>query len=375
MNTAGLQQELREETRRLGFSALRFAAPPLGLARDRFLDWLQKGYQGQMGYLDRGRDPRVEPERLLRELRSVLVLSHSYDCGLPNTQDPTEANISRYAWGEDYHGVLGEKLRDLSRWLQERQPEALLYSSVDASPVLEKAWAEHAGLGWLGKHTNMIQAEQGSYFFLAVIFTNLDFVPDAAEADRCGTCTRCIEACPTRAIVAPYQLDARLCISYLTIELKGPIPRELRPLIGNRIFGCDDCQEVCPWNRFSQPTEEGRFFPREGIRAQPLTSFLTLSEADFKRKFAGSAILRAKRRGFLRNVCVAIGNGGDGSLGEALVPMLKDPEPLVRGHAAWALAQLWKNRAQDILDACLQEEQDPWVCEELRVNLEGLAAM
>jgi len=375
MNAHALQQELRDESRRRGFSELRFAAPPLGPARERFLAWLEKGYQGQMAYLERGRDSRIEPQRLLSELRSVVVLSHSYDCGLPNTQDPAEANISRYAWGEDYHEVLGEKLRELSRWLQERVPGALVYSSVDASPVLEKAWAENAGLGWLGKHTNMIHPEQGSYFFLAVLFTNLDFVPDPSETDRCGTCTRCIEACPTRAIVGPYQLDARLCISYLTIELKGPIPRELRPLIGNRVFGCDDCQEVCPWNRFSRPTEEGRFFPRDGIRAQALTSFLTLSEAEFKRRFAGSAILRAKRRGFLRNVCVAIGNSGNASLGEALLPMLKDAEPLLRGHAAWALARLWRGKAQPSLEERRGSETDPWVQEELDTALADLAGM
>ncbi|MFO1463574.1 MAG: tRNA epoxyqueuosine(34) reductase QueG [bacterium] len=367
MNIPSLQQEVREELSRLGFTALRFAAPPLGEARQRFSAWLERGFQGEMAYLARRREERLEPSRLLQDLRSVLVLGHPYDCGLPNTERPAEANLSRYAWGEDYHEVLGEKLERFAAWLRGRRPGVMVYSSVDAAPVLEKAWAQQAGLGWLGKHTNMIQAEQGSYFFLAVLFTDLEFTPDAPESDRCGTCTRCIEVCPTRAIVAPYQLDARLCISYLTIELKGPIPRELRPLIGNRVFGCDDCQEVCPWNRFSRPTEEGRFFPREGVRNQPLVSFLELDEPGFKKKFSGSAILRAKRRGFLRNVCVAIGNSGRPELGEALLPLLEDPEPLVRGHAVWALARLCEDRAREALLALRKSEGDPFVLEELRV--------
>jgi epoxyqueuosine reductase len=276
-----------------------------------------------MRYLERRREERERPERLLRDIRSVIVLGHGYDSGLPNTEHPEEGNISRYAWAEDYHEVLGEKLNSFTQWLEARRSEARCFTSVDAVP----------------------------------------------EPDRCGTCERCIEVCPTRAIVAPYQLDARLCISYLTIELRGPIPRELRPLIGNRIFGCDDCQEVCPWNRFSRPTEEGRFYPRDGVRNQPLTSFLNLDEIAFKKKFAGSAILRAKRRGFLRNVCVAIGNSGKPELAEALVPMLCDPEPLVRGHAVWAYAQLLGIAGRPKLEERQRNETDSWVREELRAAL------
>lgn len=372
MTDVKLQQEVREELVRRGFEIVRFARPPLGAAaRERFAEWLAQGFQGDMGYLERRRGERLNPESLLGDLRGVIVLGHPYDCGLPNTEAPEAGNVSRYAWGRDYHDVLGEKLRDFQAWLQARRPEVACYAGVDAAPILEKAWAEQAGLGWLGKHTNIIHPERGSYFFLAVLLTNLEWLPDAPEADRCGTCTRCIEVCPTRAIVAPYQLDARLCISYLTIELKGPIPRELRPLIGNRIFGCDDCQEVCPWNRFSRPTAEGSFYPGEGVRNQPLVSFLGLDERGFKERFAGSAILRAKRRGFLRNVCVAIGNSERPELAEALVPALSDAEPLVRGHAAWAYARLLGAAARPALERSLATESDPWVTEELTAALAG----
>ncbi|HKY64684.1 MAG TPA: tRNA epoxyqueuosine(34) reductase QueG [bacterium] len=359
------QQEVREELKRRGFDSVGFAKPPLGEAGERFAEWLRRGHHGTMAYLDRRGAERLSPDRLLPEFRSAIVLAHGYDSGLPNSTDPAEANVSRYAWGEDYHEVLSAKLRDFEGWLVRKIPEARCYAGVDAAPILEKAWAERSGLGWIGKHTNLIEAESGSYFFLAVLLTNLDFAEDAPVADRCGVCTRCIEICPTRAIVGPYQLDARLCISYLTIELKGPIPRELRPLIGNHVFGCDDCQEVCPWNRFSRPTREGRFFPRDGVRAQPLESFLELSEAEFKRRFAGSAVLRAKRRGFLRNVCVAIGNSGRAELAEKLLPLLEDAEPLVRGHAVWAYGRLLGEAALARLRELKEKEEDGFVREEI----------
>ena len=360
-----IQQEVRSKLGNLGFDLVRFAKPPLGEAGERFAEWLRRGYQGSMSYLERRSAERRSPEKLLPDFRSAIVLAHGYDSGMANSADPGKANISRYAWGQDYHEVLAAKLREFQAWLAQRIPEARYYAGVDAAPILEKSWAERCGLGWIGKHTNLIQAEAGSYFFLAVLLTNLDFVSDEPTEDRCGTCSRCIEICPTGAIVGPYQLDARLCISYLTIELKGPIPRELRPLIGNHVFGCDDCQEVCPWNRFSKPAKEGHFYPRDGIRHQPLESFLDLDEAEFKRRFAGSAILRAKRRGFLRNVCVAIGNSGKAELAERLLPLLDDAEPLVRGHAAWALGRLGKASAHGPLAERQKVELDSWVREEL----------
>ncbi|HCU24540.1 MAG TPA: tRNA epoxyqueuosine(34) reductase QueG [Deltaproteobacteria bacterium] len=367
-----LQAEVRQELSRLGFTQIRFARPPLGAAALRFEEWLQRGYQGEMKYLERGSPERKDPNRLLAGFKSLIVLGYGYDSALPNTANPLEGNISRYAWGEDYHAVVGAKLESFSSWLKSRMPQSRLFYGVDAAPILEKAWAEQAGLGWLGKHTNMIDPECGSYFFLAVLLSDLEFAPDAAQADRCGLCTRCIEVCPTRAIVAPYRLDARLCISYLTIELKGPIPRDLRPLVGNHIFGCDDCQEVCPWNRFSRPTAEGRFFPRPALRNQPLLSFLSLDEAAFKKKFAGSAVLRAKRRGFLRNVCVAIGNSGHPESAKALLPALRDSEALVRGHAVWAYARLLGEQARPALEELKVKEKDAWVCEEIEAALINL---
>lgn len=361
-----LKLEVREELTRRGFSLVRFASPLLksGVG-ERFQEWLHQEFQGEMGYLARGLEKRMDPTRILPQVRSVIVLATDYDPGLPNTPNPKEGNISRYAWGDDYHEVIGDRLRDFQVWLKAKVGPYDSFASIDASPVLEKAWAEQAGLGWLGKHTNLIHQEKGSYFFLSALFTDLAFEPDSPVEDRCGTCTQCIDICPTKAIVAPYVLDARLCISYLTIELKGPIPRKLRPLIGNHIFGCDDCQEVCPWNRFSQATSEGRFFPREGIRNQPLVSFLSLSEAKFKQKFKGSAILRAKRRGFLRNVLVAIGNSGDRSLASAVHEKFSDPEPLVRGHAVWAYASLLGAGARAELRALRKTEGDFWVLEEI----------
>jgi len=366
-----IQQEVRQELESRGFDSVGFAVPPLGEAGVRFAEWLRRGYHGSMSYLERRAGERMSPEKLLPEFRSAIVLAQGYDSALPNSSDPGQANISRYAWSEDYHQVLTAKLRDFQAWLGNRIPEARSFAGVDAAPILEKAWAERSGLGWIGKHTNLINAERGSYFFLAVVLTNLDFVADEAAQDRCGACTRCIEICPTRAIVGPYQLDARLCISYLTIELKGAIPRDLRPLIGNHVFGCDDCQEVCPWNRFSQPSREGRFFPREEVRAQPLESFLGMDEAAFKRRFAGSAILRAKRRGFLRNVCVAIGNSGRLDLAEKLLPLLEDSEALVRSHAVWAYGRLLGEAALTVLSKREAQEKDPTVLEEISAALKS----
>ncbi len=322
-----------------------------------------------MSYLSRRQAERILPQNLFPNIQSVIVMAYDYDSVIANTQQATEGNISRYAWGEDYHEVLQENLKEFMKWLQLKIPAIECYLSVDASPVLEKAWAQKAGIGWLGKHTNVIHPEKGSYFFLSAILTNLPFIPDSPVEDRCGSCSQCIEVCPTKAIVAPYVLDARLCISYLTIELKGPIPQNLRPLIGNHIFGCDDCQEVCPWNRFSQATAEGRFFPKDGVRNQPLENFLELDEKGFKKKFAGSAILRAKRRGFLRNVLVAIGNSGDASTAGAVQEKLSDPDPLVRGHAVWAYHRLLKEKSTIVLQELLAKELDGFVLEEIKTAL------
>ncbi len=372
MNIATLQHSVREELHRRGFEVVRFTLPPLGEARDRFQKWLDQGFQGKMDYLPRRRDERQDPHRLFPELQSIIVLAHSYDSGLANTQDPKEGNISRYAWGEDYHRVLEEKLNDFRGWLTEQSDGVKCFSSVDASPVMEKAWAQKAGLGWMGKHTNIIHPESGSYFFLSVLLTNLPFQADPEEQDHCGTCEKCIQVCPTGAIVAPYVLDARLCISYLTIELRGPIPRALRPLIGNRIFGCDDCQEVCPWNRFSRPTTEPRFLPRSEIRNRPLQELIQIDRQTFRNLFWDSAVSRARWKGFIRNVLVAIGNSGQKSLAPLVREKLFEQDSLVRGHAVWAYARLLDQKALPLLMKIRSQEKDQFVLEEIEYFISSI---
>lgn len=370
MDVSVLQQEVKAELLRRGFSQVRFARPPLAAdSRRHFSEWMDQGMQGEMVYLQRKKSSSLDVDQLLEGCRSLIMMAHPYDTGLKNALSRGRGHVSRYAWGDDYHEVLTHKLRDFQAWLHARSGESHSFASVDASPVLEKAWARQAGLGWIGKHTNVIEEHSGSYFFLSALLTRIPFVADEPVTDRCGSCTQCMEVCPTRAIVAPYVLDARLCISYLTIELKGPIPRPLRPLIGNHIFGCDDCQEVCPWNRFSRPTQERRFFPRDGVRDQPLESFLSLSEADFKSRFAGSAILRAKRKGFLRNVIVAMGNSAQPEFAPLLQQKLEDPEPLIRGHAVWAYARLVGAAAGHEFAAMRARETDSWVLSELESEL------
>jgi len=266
-------------------------------------------------------------------------------CHEPARDDARDARlgrIARYAAGEDYHRVMRDKLLELERWIErELLPgsRALWYS--DTGAILERGWAERAGLGWVGKHSGILSERLGSWFLLGEVLIDRELTPDAPpERERCGTCTRCLEACPTAAIVAPYQVDARRCISYLTIELRGPIPVELRPMIGDWVFGCDSCQEVCPWNRFAPPAREARLHARS-LEGWTLERFLMLDDDGFAALFAGSPIRRAQRSGFLRNVCVALGNRGDAAAVPALIRALAgDPEPLVRGHAAWALGEI-----------------------------------
>jgi epoxyqueuosine reductase len=246
--------------------------------------------------------------------------------------------IARYAWGEDYHEVLVPRLRELEKVLEGMGGSQRGY--VDTGPVMERDFAALAGVGWQGKSTMLISETQGAFFFLGVILTTLELPVDEPGKDRCGRCVRCIEVCPTGAITAPHQLDARRCVSYLTIELKGSIPEELRPLVGNRIYGCDDCAAVCPWNRFARDSGEARFSAREYVHGWALRDFLELSEEGFRALFRHSPIKRIKRRGFLRNVCVALGNTGTQADVPALETAASDPEPLVAEHARWALKQI-----------------------------------
>ncbi len=288
------------------------------------------------------RERRADPRVLWPDVRRVVVFGLNYgpdENPLALLEARSQAAISVYARGSDYHDLIKGKLKRIAQWLAAKTASELKVF-VDTAPVMEKPLAEAAGLGWQGKHTNLISREHGSWLFLGALFTNLELPEDTAESDHCGSCRACLDACPTGAFPAPYKLDARRCISYLTIEHKGPIPRELRPLIGNRIYGCDDCLAVCPWNKFAKEGREAKLAAREENRAPSLADLARLDDASFRTRFSKSPIKRTGRDRFLRNVLTAIGNSGDASLIPEAERLSSDPSPLVRGAAVWALSQL-----------------------------------
>ena len=289
-----------------------------------------------MEWLARNADRRTDPQIVLPGARSAIVLAMNYRA-TPGTRHPQSGRIASYALGDDYHEIIEPKLWQLDAFLQKLGGSQRQY--VDTGPVLERDFAALAGLGWHGKSTMLIHPKLGTFFFLAAIFTTLDLPADEPMRDHCGKCTRCIVACPTGAITAPQQLDARLCISYLTIENKGSIPESLRPLLGDRIYGCDDCLDACPWNRFATASRESRFAARSFVNT-PLRDFLALDDTAFRTLFHRSPIKRIKRRGFLRNVCVALGNTGTRDDLPALEHAAQDPEPLIAEHAQWALTRI-----------------------------------
>jgi epoxyqueuosine reductase len=343
-----LKESIRQRARELGFDDSRFttAAPPDHSAE--FQRWLAEHQHGEMAWLERNAAKRVDPEKVLAQARSVITLAVSYvqSPGSKVQGQEGSGTIARYAQFSDYHDVIGERLKSLTAFVNElggADTRSLWY--VDTGPLLERDLAQRAGLGFVGKHTNLISRSLGNWFFLSEIITTLELEPDAPEKNHCGKCTRCLDACPTRAITAPFNVDARRCISYLTIELKGAIPVELRPLIGNRIYGCDDCLAACPWNRFAREGSIMKPHARDDLSAALLVDLLALDEAGFKKKFAATPILRTKRRGLLRNVCVALGNLGDASALPALEKAATDHEPLIREHAAWALEQICERNA------------------------------
>lgn len=320
-SNASTASEVKARARALGFDLVGITTADSPQHSAQFQKWLANGFHGEMGYMERNAAKRVTPEQVLAGARSIILVGLNYYPG-------HSKHIARYAaGGSDYHEVMGEKLQQLAEFVG-----GIWY--VDTGPILERDLAQRAGIGFIGKHTNLISRHLGNWIFLGAVLTTLKLPADEPEREYCGTCRRCIDICPTRAIVAPYRLDARLCISYLTIELKGSIPVELRPLIGDRVFGCDDCLEVCPWNRFAKLSQ---IRPRE---LPPLTELLSWDEAKFRAFFRGTPIFRIKRRGFLRNICVALGNIGDKSALPALRGALEDVEPLVREHAAWAISRI-----------------------------------
>jgi epoxyqueuosine reductase len=343
VDDAGLREALEQQARALGFDCIGVTKPdPIARAARHFRDFLDAGSHGDMDWLADRPERRADPRGLWADARSVIMLGVNYG---PD-QDPlailkqrTRGSISVYARGDDYHDLIKKRLKALARWLVATAGcEVKVF--VDTAAVMEKPLAQAAGLGWQGKHTNLVSREFGSWLFLGAIFTTLDLPRDGADIDRCGSCRACLDICPTSAFPAPYRLDARRCISYLTIENKGPIPREFRKAIGNRIYGCDDCLAVCPWNKFAQAGREARLAARDELRAPALADLARLDDAAFRARFTKSPVKRIGRDRFIRNVLIAIGNSGDGALAVEAERLLDDASPLVRGAAAWALSQL-----------------------------------
>ncbi|HLG97447.1 MAG TPA: tRNA epoxyqueuosine(34) reductase QueG [Bryobacteraceae bacterium] len=336
--------EAKAAARECGF-ALAGVTPAVPLEEDsrRYLDWVERGMAGKMGYLtDRRAQVRTDPRLLLASARSIICVGKLYNG--PSTRSTDWADrergwVSRYAWGDDYHDVMRDALERLARRLGEVHEWKIC---VDTAPLLERSYAREAGLGWIGKNTCLINQEVGSWVFLGEILTSLELEPDSPPADRCGTCTRCIEACPTQAIApAGYEIDARRCIPYFTIELRGTVPEEMRSGIGQHVFGCDICQDVCPWNRRAPVADEPAFEPRHFAPA--LQDLAAMTEDEFREMFRASPIQRAKYSGFLRNVAIAMGNSGQEKFREPLEKMAELPDEIVAEHARWALARLGAN--------------------------------
>ena len=334
---------IRARALELGFVAIGFA--PAALApetRTRLREFLAAGQHGEMRWLADRAEQRGDPRALWPEARSVICLGLSYapaDDPLAVLSQRDRGGISVYARNRDYHDLLKGMLKHLGQFIVSRCGGEIKVF-VDTAPVMEKPLAMQAGVGWQGKHTNLVSRRHGSWLFLGEIYTTLDLPADPPHADRCGSCTRCLQACPTDAFPAPYRLDATRCIAYLTIEHDGPIPPALRPLIGNRIYGCDDCLAVCPWNRFAQATRHARLAARDDLMAPPLAELLALDDAAFRRRFAGSPVKRIGRNRFMRNVLIAAGNSGDGRLLPHIDVLASDPHPVVAEAAAWASARL-----------------------------------
>ncbi len=341
---ADLKRALHARAAELGFAALGVSGIDLSADEQRLQQWLDAGMHGEMDYMARHGSKRSRPAELVPGTLRVIAVRMDYwpAASMPPLAllaQSEQAYIARYALGRDYHKVLRQRLQRLAEWLSDQVGEYRYRVFTDSAPVLEKPIARDAGLGWIGKHTNLIHSKRGSWFFLGEIYIDLPLPVDEASGDsHCGSCRRCIDACPTQAIVAPYQLDARRCISYLTIELHGAIPVEFRPLIGNRIFGCDDCQLVCPWNKFAQRTEVPDFQPRDGLDGIGLIELFGWEEAEFLRRTEGSAIRRLGHARWLRNIAVAMGNAGpSAAIDEALRARLDHPDAMVVEHVRWAL--------------------------------------
>ncbi len=366
-----LKGEIRTAARRLGFQLCGFARADTVAHADFVRGWIAQGNAAGMGYLERGLRQRLDPRGVVPPVRSVITVGYRY---VPPPVPPIDwqrqlrGRIAAYALGPDYHLTVAQQLRALATHIGTLRPAAVLRPYVDTGPVLEREWAASGGVGWFGKNTNILHTDNGSYFFLGELLTDIDFEPDPAVADHCGTCTRCLDLCPTAALKPGYVLDARLCISYLTIEHRGAIPGELREKIGNWIFGCDVCQEVCPWNE-KQARECG--VPDAAALLPFLPDLARMNEAQFRNRFRGRAIRRARREGFVRNVMVALGNTRNpAAVGVLRQAVMDDPSALVRAHAAWALGVINDRAARQGLEAARRREPDMTARMEVEAALE-----
>jgi epoxyqueuosine reductase len=339
---AMLEQRLKEQARALGFELAGIAPATDADSFGHFEKWLDLGHAGEMDYMTRLRPARRHPDSILADVRSVVMVGMNYRSQEPSTTpDALTGRVSCYAHGSDYHDVLRRRLRQLLEWVQLQVPESRGRIVVDTAPLLERDFARRAGLGWFGKNTMLLNKRLGSYFFLGGLLLNIALEPDAAhETSHCGTCRACLDACPTQAFPAPGQLDARRCISYLTIELRGSVPEDLRPQMGDWVFGCDICQEVCPWNRKAPLGREPELQQEGSLTALDLCEVLRLSPEEFRERFRGTALTRPGRGGLLRNAAIALGNRGDPSALPALQAAAHDPDPLVREAAQWAITRI-----------------------------------
>jgi len=337
-------EEIRKFASNLGFTLTGVASIQPTREGDFYGEWLDRGYAGEMHYLERQRAARMDPHSILPGAKSVIVCATNYNTDYPTTvSDRARAWVSRYAWGRDYHDTLLEKLRTLASWI-EQNASGKTKTYVDTGPLTERVFAKYAGIGWFGKNTCIINQQVGSWLFLGCILTDLELKPEAAPPpDRCGTCTRCLDVCPTDAFVAPYVLDSRKCISYTTIELRGSIPENAREGIGQHLFGCDICQDVCPWNRRAAASTEPAFQPREGLFSPPLETLLNHTSEDWTRLIRGTPLKRAKVKGLLRNLMVVAGNSGVTRLLPALRRFVDHEDEHVRSHAEWAIRKLETN--------------------------------
>ena len=365
----GLKPALVARAKEAGFDVIRITRPDATpLASSRLREWLAAGRHGEMGWMEGTEERRGHPGILWPDVKSIVMLAMNYgpdENPLTLLERPDRAAISVYAKNRDYHDLVKSRLKQVARWLAETSG-AEVKVFVDTAPVMEKPLAEAAGIGWQGKHTNLVSRDFGSWLFIGSIFTTLELEADESHEDRCGECHRCLDICPTSAFPRPYELDARRCISYLTIENKGAIPREFREAMGNRIYGCDDCLAVCPWNKFASEAREAAFHARDELRAPRLVDLVTLDDTAFRALFSGSPIKRVGRDRFIRNVLIAIGNSRDGDFLAAVRERLHDDAPLVRAMAVWALGTMAPDEARMLAADALSREEDESVREEWR---------